>query len=180
MVLMNGWEAEGEVCQARAQALFRGKHSQRQTDEKAEGPDQDKHENDQVHGGRLVRVCNDHGPSHGHSTQRVGAGCQAEGQEELVDLAGGVTQRPGVADSRVQGEGDEQESEEVSQRHAEQEDVQAVLTQGVVLGKQREDQQVGTEADAQDHPAGTRKDQPIGVRSSHVITGVTLPLKLDR
>ena len=127
MVLMNGWKAEGEVCQAWAQALFGGKHSQWQGDEEAEGPHQDKHENDQVHVGWLVRVGDDHGTGHGDGTQRIGAGCQAKSEQELVDLAGGVAQRPGVADSRVQGEGDEQEGEEVGQSHAEEEDVKAVL-----------------------------------------------------
>lgn len=116
---MNGWKAEGEVCQGWAQALFGGKHAQRQTDEEAEGPDQDKHEDNQVHGGWLVRVGDDHGAGHGHGTQRVGAGCQTEGQQELVDLAGSVAQRPSVAYGRVQGEGDEQQAEEVSQSHAE-------------------------------------------------------------
>lgn len=116
---MNGWKAEGEVSQAGAQALFGGKHTQRQADEEAEGPDQDKHEDDQVHGGRLVRVGDDHGAGHGHGTKRVCAGCQAEGEQKLVDLAGGFTQRPGVADGGVHGEWDEQEGEEVGQGHAE-------------------------------------------------------------
>lgn len=113
MVLMNCWKAEGEVSQAWAQALFGGKHSQRQTYEEAEGPDQDEQEDDQVHGGRLVRVGDDHGAGHGHGAERVCAGRKAEGQQELVDLAGRIPQRPGVADGGVQGEGDEQQGEEV-------------------------------------------------------------------
>lgn len=119
MVLVNGWEAEGKVGQARAEALFGGKHTQRQADKEAEGPDQDEHEDDQVHGWRLVRVGDDHGAGHGHCAQRVGAGRQTEGQQELVNLAGHVAQRPGVTDGRVQGEGDEQQGEEVGQGHAE-------------------------------------------------------------
>lgn len=174
---MNSWKAEGEVCQAWTHAFFVGKHAQRQADKEAQGPDQDKHEDDQVHGGRLVRVGDDHGAGHGHGAQRVGACRQAEGQQELVDLAGGVTQRPGVAYGRVQGEGDEQEGEEVGQSHAEQEDVEAVLPQCVVFGKQREDQQIGTEPNAKDHSTGTGKDQPVRVGNSHIITDVTSPLK---
>lgn len=69
VMLMDCWKAEGEVFQTLAQALFGGKNSQWQADEEAEGPDQDKHEDDQVHRGRLVWVGDDHGARHGHGTQ---------------------------------------------------------------------------------------------------------------
>lgn len=128
VVLMNGWKAETEVCQARVQTFLGGKHSQRQADEKTQGPDQNKHEDYQVHGGRLVGVGDDHGSSHGHSTQGVGTGCQAEREQELIDLTGDFTERPSVAHRRVESEGDEDQGQEVGQSHAEEEDVQAVLT----------------------------------------------------
>lgn len=80
MVLLCGRKAEGEVCLARTHAFFICKHAQRQADKEAQGPDQDKHEDDQIHGGRMVRVGDDHGAGHGHGTQGIGACCQAEGQ----------------------------------------------------------------------------------------------------
>lgn len=80
-----------------------------------------------------------------------------------------------MAYSGVQGEGDEQEGEKVSQSHAEQEDVKAVLPQRVVFDKQGEDQQIGTEPNSKDHSTGTGKYQPICVENSHVITEVTSP-----
>lgn len=111
----------------------------------------------------MIRVGDDHDSGHRDGTQRVGAGCQGEGQQELVDLAGGVAQRPGEADGRVQGEGDEQQGEEVCQGHAEDECVQTVLTQGIVLSKKGEDQQVGTKAHAKDHSTGAGKNHAIVV-----------------
>lgn len=175
VMLVDGGEADAEVRLAGIHDLFLGEHAQRQADEEAQSPGQHHHEDDQVHGGRLVGVGDDHGACHRDGTQRVGAGRQAEGQQELVDLAGGVVQRPGVADGGVQGDGDEQEGEEVGQSHAEEEHVQAVLAQRVVLGKEGEDQQVGAEANAEDHSTGTDKDQPVRVGDSHLEGKIKYP-----
>lgn len=67
VVLMNSRKAE--AFQGQTHASFVGKHTQWQANEEAQGPDQDKHEDDHIQGGGLVRVGDDHGAGHGHGAQ---------------------------------------------------------------------------------------------------------------